>query len=208
MSAPVIWGIAAPEAGFVCVNTNREPIVVRPNAKGLVLAPISAAARNIYSDDSILSFLPDGRFIGTAGPPGSIQPGGVGRCRDAGAPGQRRPEPTRWSFRIEIPHELSNSGVGIFISTDTGYSPDGASLSVLAQGATIPLLLHPDTTTLGVAHEQDGGGLIWTELPLPHEVTDVLTGARRCAVWRPTLILRLDQALSPHLTVDADGTNC
>jgi hypothetical protein len=82
LSAPVVWGRAAPEAGFVCVDRgDADPVVVEPRSDGLVLTPVPGVT--LDPGDNVLSFLADGRFIGTPGVPSTEQPAGVARCLTA-----------------------------------------------------------------------------------------------------------------------------
>jgi hypothetical protein len=153
-----------------------------------------------------MSFLPDGRFIGTPGPPSSVRPAGVDRCRRAGAGDRPELEPIGWPLTIEVADGAPD--VGIFISTDTGYAPDGVSTSSLDEGVRIPLQLHPDTTVLGVTHETSGVRARSVGLRLPAVVTAALASGDGCAVWRHPLVLHLARDLRARLEVEDTGRAC
>jgi hypothetical protein len=203
LPAPLVWGRAAPEAGFVCVDGASGPVVIRPRSGGLVLAPVPGAPAG--DPDAVMSFLPDGRFIGTPGPPSSVQPAGVDRCRAAGAPGRHPAESIAWPFAIDVAPDLFGSDAGLLVDTDTGYAPDGATLRLLADGSRIVLRLHPDTTALGVSREDDAAST--ARLRLPRVITDALADGGGCAVWRYTIVLHIDEHAS-RLTTRDNGRTC
>jgi hypothetical protein len=204
MSAPVVWGRAAPGASFVCVVGARGPVVIEPRSDGLVLAPVAGARGR--GPDAVMSFLPDGRFIGTAGPASSAEPAGVDPCRAAGAPDRHPAESIAWPFAIDVSPSLSQSDAGLYVDTDTGYAPEGATLRLLAQGTRIVLRLDRDTTALGVAVEGEDAGAV--RLRLPRVITDALADGGGCAVWRYTIVLHLDDQARPRLTVRDNGRRC
>jgi hypothetical protein len=195
MSSPVLWGAVSEQTGFVCFVADEGPVVAWPNDAGFVLAP-TPGAENLHFPDDILTFLPDGRYIGTDPPE---RPEAVGRCQAAGAPGATRPTAQEWPFTIEVPESMRTSEFGLFIATDTGWAPEGASLQLLAQGHQIPLRLHPDTTVLTVSREVEPTGLKSQTLGLPATVIDILNGTLEC-VSPPQLILRLDDDGTAALT--------
>jgi hypothetical protein len=94
---------------------------------------------------------------------------------------------------------MRTSEFGLFIATDTGWAPEGASLQLLAQGHQIPLRLHPDTTVLTVSRVVEPTGLKSQTLGLPATVIDILNGTLEC-VSPPQLILRLDDDGTAALT--------
>jgi hypothetical protein len=153
--------------------------------------------------DEPLPFLPDGRFAGWEGPG---QEAKIAACQAAGAPGSHPPESKSWPLRIELPRDLEHRDPALTITTDTGYAPEGGVLSVIEQGYRIPLRLHPDTQVIAVTLEAEGGP-VSTALRLPMRVTDALTGAQPCG-WPPTIIIRLDGDLTPHLRLGDDAKAC
>lgn len=199
MPSPVLWGAVSEQTGFVCFVADNGPIVTGPNAAGFVLARTSGV-ENLHFPDDILTFLPDGRYIGTDPPE---RPEAVRRCQAAGAPGATPPTAQDWPFAIEVQGSMRTSELGLFIATDTGWAPEGATLRLLAQGHQIPLRLHPDTRTLTVSREIEPAGLRSQTLGLPAMVIDILTRTLDCAS-RPELVLRLDGDGNAALETEGD----
>lgn len=201
MSSEVLWGIAGRRVASICVDAAAAPMIVRPGADGFVLAPLQHRPTGPNGGESI-SFMADGRLVG---PEVLEQQASLERCRAAVAPGAAPPVPSDWPFRIEVPDALADDGRGLFVLTDTGYASEGATLQVLAQGSTIPLALHPDTTTVAIALETDGPRTVTTELALPSEVRDILQSGR-CSFGRPTIVVGFDDDAVPDLSLD--GGRC
>jgi hypothetical protein len=150
MSASVVWGIAAPAVGFVCVDSESGPVAVKVERDGLVLGPVTGHSQYRMSNEA-LPFLPDGRFAGWESPG---QERTIEACRAAGAPGGTPVASNSWPLRIELPRNLENWDLALSITTDTGYAPEGGSLRVIADGYRIPLRLHPDYPRASPMHSR------------------------------------------------------
>ena len=201
MSAPVLWGAVGDQTGFVCFAIDGVPTVVRPDDAGFVLAPTPGVDLLRGFPDDILAFLPDGRYIGTDPPE---HPELIEQCQALGAPGATPPRPLEWPFTIKVPPSLRSSELGLFITTDTGWAPVGATLHLLAGGHQIPLRLHADTTTLTVGQEVGSRGLESQELRLPALVMEILDGSTTCGSL-PGLVLQLDDEGQARLELAAEA---